>query len=69
MSLLDSFYGSNYAPADKNTVGDLSFKRNAHEILGYQGYEAMIAYLSDRFNSDQAFYADLKGHLMLRQMY
>ncbi|MFU2163265.1 ZmpA/ZmpB/ZmpC family metallo-endopeptidase [Streptococcus pluranimalium] len=60
LSLLDSFYGSNYAPADKNTVGDLSFKRNAHEILGYQGYEAMIAYLSDRFNSDQAFYADLK---------
>lgn len=60
LPLFDSFYGANYAPDGKNTVGDLSFKRNAHELLAYQGYDAMIAYLSDQFSSDQEFYNHLK---------
>ncbi|HFI0236815.1 TPA: ZmpA/ZmpB/ZmpC family metallo-endopeptidase [Streptococcus suis] len=35
--------------------GDISFKRNAYEILGEYGYEnGMVAYLSDQHANDQA---------------
>ncbi|HFI0633404.1 TPA: ZmpA/ZmpB/ZmpC family metallo-endopeptidase, partial [Streptococcus suis] len=35
--------------------GDISFKRNAYEILGEYGYEnGMVAYLSDKHANDQA---------------
>ncbi|HEL1737079.1 TPA: YSIRK-type signal peptide-containing protein, partial [Streptococcus suis] len=40
---------------DTGSGGDISFKRNAYEILGEYGYEnAMVAYLSDQHANDQA---------------
>lgn len=62
--LFDSFYGSNYAPGGQNTVGDLSFKRNAHEILGWYGFDAMIDYLSGKSTSDQDFLTKLQARQM-----
>ncbi|WP_018370261.1 ZmpA/ZmpB/ZmpC family metallo-endopeptidase, partial [Streptococcus marimammalium] len=60
--LLESFYGSQVALDGKNTVGDISFKRHAYEILGWKGWDAFVDYLSDKYNSDQAAFASiLKG--------
>ena len=67
LPLLSSFYGADYADAGKNTVGDLTFRRNAHELLAYQGYAAMIAYLSDHYSSDQAVYDALKTQFADRE--
>ncbi|HFU4463471.1 TPA: ZmpA/ZmpB/ZmpC family metallo-endopeptidase [Streptococcus suis] len=40
---------------DTGSGGDISFKRNAYEILGEYGYEkGMVAYLSDQHANDQA---------------
>ncbi|MEI4336680.1 ZmpA/ZmpB/ZmpC family metallo-endopeptidase, partial [Streptococcus suis] len=40
---------------DTGSGGDISFKRNAYEILGEYGYEnGMVAYLSDKHANDQA---------------
>lgn len=63
--LLESFYGVQQADADKQTVGDISFKRHAYEILAWKGYDAFIEYLSDQHNSDQEAFASIlkeEGH-------
>ncbi len=40
---------------DSGSVGDISFKRNAYEILGEYGYEnGMVAYISNQYATDQA---------------
>ncbi|HEM5170866.1 TPA: YSIRK-type signal peptide-containing protein [Streptococcus suis] len=40
---------------DTGSGGDISFKRNAYEILGEYGYEkGMVAYLSDQHANDRA---------------
>ncbi|HEM5268986.1 TPA: YSIRK-type signal peptide-containing protein [Streptococcus suis] len=39
---------------DSGSGGDISFKRNAYEILGEYGYEkGMVAYLSDQYANDK----------------
>ncbi|MCK3941447.1 YSIRK-type signal peptide-containing protein [Streptococcus suis] len=39
---------------DTGSGGDISFKRNAYEILGEYGYEkGMVAYLSDQYANDK----------------
>ncbi|HEL1601760.1 TPA: YSIRK-type signal peptide-containing protein [Streptococcus suis] len=46
-----------YAGLQNNagTVGDISFKRNAYDILGEYGYEnGMVAYVSGQYANDQA---------------
>ncbi|WP_153053258.1 ZmpA/ZmpB/ZmpC family metallo-endopeptidase, partial [Streptococcus suis] len=50
--LLESFYGASEAPSGNNTVGDISFKRHAYEILAWKGWDAFISYISNRYNSD-----------------
>lgn len=56
--LFESFYAANVAEAGKNMVGDISVKRNAHEIIGWLGYDQMATYLSDRYSNDiEAFNA------------
>lgn len=61
--LLDSFYAVQAQNAsDKNTVGDISFKRHAYEILAWKGWEAYVNYASDRYSNDaDAFRAILNG--------
>ncbi|HFU4055888.1 TPA: ZmpA/ZmpB/ZmpC family metallo-endopeptidase [Streptococcus suis] len=53
---------------DTGSGGDISFKRNAYEILGEYGYEnGMVAYLSDQHANDQAalnaIMPEYNGHL------
>ncbi|MGT2829155.1 ZmpA/ZmpB/ZmpC family metallo-endopeptidase [Streptococcus hillyeri] len=57
--LLESFYAANVAPSGMNTVGDISFKRNAYEILGWQGWDAFVDYLSNRYTSDQEVFSKI----------
>lgn len=59
LPLLDSFHGADYAETGKNTVGDLTFRRNAYELLAYQGYDVMISYISNQYDSDAAVYQAL----------
>ena len=60
--LLDSFYGVQVADSGENTVGDISFKRQAYEILAWQGWDAFITYISHASANDQeAFASILKG--------
>ena len=57
--LLESFYAASVAEAGQNTVGDISFKRHAYEILGWQGWDAFITYLSDQHSGDQEAFATI----------
>ena len=45
LPLLESFYAANVAATGMHTVGDLSVKRNAHEIMGWLGWDAFVAYM------------------------
>lgn len=60
--LLESFYAASVATPDKNTVGDISFKRHAYEIIGWLGWDAYVAYASNQFSNDaDAFKSILKN--------
>lgn len=62
VSLFDSFYAANVAAEGKNTVGDWSFKRNAHEIIGWFGWDAFVTYISNKSSDDRdAFVKILQG--------
>ncbi|MGM9927615.1 MAG: hypothetical protein ACI35P_06650 [Bacillus sp. (in: firmicutes)] len=52
LPLFESFYGANVAQEGKNTVGDLSFKRNVHEIMGWLGWDAFVTYAGGQYSSD-----------------
>ncbi|HEM5169973.1 TPA: G5 domain-containing protein, partial [Streptococcus suis] len=60
--LLDSFYGVSDAPSGNNTVGDISFKRHAYEILAWKGWDAFIGYISNRYSSDTEAYKAILGN-------
>ncbi|MEG3270089.1 G5 domain-containing protein [Streptococcus suis] len=60
--LLDSFYGVSDAPNGNNTVGDISFKRHAYEILAWKGWDAFIGYISNRYSSDTEAYKAILGN-------
>ncbi|MGU8000216.1 ZmpA/ZmpB/ZmpC family metallo-endopeptidase, partial [Streptococcus suis] len=60
--LLDSFYGASEAPSGNNTVGDISFKRHAYEILAWKGWDAFIGYISNRYSSDTEAYKAILGN-------
>ncbi|HEM6305193.1 TPA: G5 domain-containing protein, partial [Streptococcus suis] len=60
--LLDSFYGVSDAPNGNNTVGDISFKRHAYEILAWKGWDAFISYISNRYSSDTEAYKAILGN-------
>ncbi|HEM2750885.1 TPA: G5 domain-containing protein, partial [Streptococcus suis] len=60
--LLDSFYGVSDAPNGNNTVGDISFKRHAYEILAWKGWDAFISYISNRYNSDSEAFKAILGN-------
>ncbi|HFU4029050.1 TPA: ZmpA/ZmpB/ZmpC family metallo-endopeptidase, partial [Streptococcus suis] len=60
--LLDSFYGVSDAPSGNNTVGDISFKRHAYEILAWKGWDAFISYISNRYNSDSEAFKAILGN-------
>ncbi|HFI0216346.1 TPA: ZmpA/ZmpB/ZmpC family metallo-endopeptidase, partial [Streptococcus suis] len=60
--LLDSFYGASEAPSGNNTVGDISFKRHAYEILAWKGWDAFISYISSRYNSDSEAFKAILGN-------
>ncbi|HFR3660025.1 TPA: G5 domain-containing protein [Streptococcus suis] len=60
--LLESFYGASEAPSGNNTVGDISFKRHAYEILAWKGWDAFISYISNRYNSDSEAFKAILGN-------
>ncbi|HEL2334853.1 TPA: G5 domain-containing protein, partial [Streptococcus suis] len=60
--LLESFYGASEAPSGNNTVGDISFKRHAYEILAWKGWDAFIGYISNRYSSDTEAYKAILGN-------
>ncbi|NQN85254.1 YSIRK-type signal peptide-containing protein, partial [Streptococcus suis] len=60
--LLDSFYGVSDAPNGNNTVGDISFKRHAYEILAWKGWDAFIGYISNRYSNDTEAYKAILGN-------
>ncbi|HEM5311101.1 TPA: YSIRK-type signal peptide-containing protein, partial [Streptococcus suis] len=60
--LLDSFYGVSDAPSGNNTVGDISFKRHAYEILAWKGWDAFIGYISNRYSNDTEAYKAILGN-------
>ncbi|HFI0105548.1 TPA: ZmpA/ZmpB/ZmpC family metallo-endopeptidase, partial [Streptococcus suis] len=60
--LLDSFYGASEAPSGNNTVGDISFKRHAYEILAWKGWDAFIGYISNRYSSDTEAFKAILGN-------
>ncbi|MDW8765668.1 G5 domain-containing protein [Streptococcus suis] len=60
--LLDSFYGVSDAPSGNNTVGDISFKRHAYEILAWKGWDAFISYISNRYSSDTEAFKAILGN-------
>ncbi|WP_142350693.1 ZmpA/ZmpB/ZmpC family metallo-endopeptidase, partial [Streptococcus suis] len=60
--LLESFYGASEAPSGNNTVGDISFKRHAYEILAWKGWDAFIGYISNRYSSDTEAFKAILGN-------
>ncbi|HFI2432594.1 TPA: ZmpA/ZmpB/ZmpC family metallo-endopeptidase, partial [Streptococcus suis] len=60
--LLDSFYGASEASSGNNTVGDISFKRHAYEILAWKGWDAFIGYISNRYSSDTEAFKAILGN-------
>lgn len=61
--MLSSFYAApQQMDASKNTVGDVSFKRIAHEVLAWKGWTAFTNYIGNGSTSDsQAFATILNG--------
>ncbi|MFA9414006.1 SHIRT domain-containing protein [Streptococcus sp. E29BA] len=50
--LLESFWASAKALDNKNTTGDVSFKRKAYEVLGLDGWDAFTRFLNNSANND-----------------
>lgn len=59
--LLESYYAASVATAGNNTVGDVSFKRHAYEILGWKGWDAFVKYVSDAHPTDEEAFTDILG--------